>query len=41
MIDYCPGAAYDDVDIKIWYHEAMNYVIENELMSGYGNGGLM
>jgi len=33
-IDPCPAAAYTDVDEDAWYHEAVDYVIENQLMRG-------
>lgn len=34
----CPSEPYTDIDQSLWYHEAVDYVIENELMIGYGNG---
>jgi len=30
----CPAAAFLDVDTSLWYHEALDYVIENGLMNG-------
>lgn len=33
----CPTKTFDDVDVTAWYHEAIDYVIENGLMSGYSN----
>ena len=35
--DGCPGAKFHDVDVTLWYHEALDYVINNKLMNGYGN----
>ena len=34
----CPAYSYRDVDTSAWYHEAVDYVLVNGLMSGYGNG---
>lgn len=34
----CPAYSYGDVDTSAWYHEAVDYVLVNGLMSGYGNG---
>lgn len=31
----CPSTAYRDVPVSAWYHEAVDYAIENELMKGY------
>lgn len=36
--DNCPSAAYSDVDTSLWYHDAIDYVLANSLMNGYGNG---
>ena len=33
----CPGAAFVDVNTSLWYHQAIDYAIENGLMGGYGN----
>lgn len=30
----CPSAAYKDLDMNAWYHEATDYVIENGIMNG-------
>jgi len=30
----CPSAAYKDVDTKLWYHEYIDFVIENKIMVG-------
>lgn len=30
----CPSAAYDDVNKDAWYHEAIDYMIENGYMNG-------
>ena len=32
----CPSAPYKDVDITLWYHEYIDYVIENKIMQGTG-----
>ena len=34
----CPSAKFIDIDPNAWYHEALDYAIENGLMGGYGNG---
>lgn len=34
----CPAYSYRDVDTSAWYHKAVDYVLVNGLMSGYGNG---
>jgi hypothetical protein len=34
----CTSASYSDVDETQWYHDALDYVLENELMSGYSDG---
>lgn len=31
----CPSTAYRDVPVSAWYHAAVDYAIENELMKGY------
>ena len=33
----CPSAKFIDIDPNAWYHEALDYAIENGLMDGYGN----
>lgn len=38
LAEACPSAAFADVNTGLWYHAALDYVIENGLMSGYGNG---
>jgi len=30
----CPSAVFTDLDVTQWYHEAVDYVIENKLMNG-------
>ena len=30
----CPSAAFNDVVLDIWYHEAVDFVVENGLMNG-------
>ena len=32
----CPAEAYEDVDLDSWYHDAVDYVLENNLMVGTG-----
>lgn len=34
----CPAYHFTDVDTSAWYHEAVDYVLLNGLMSGYGGG---
>lgn len=34
----CPGYSFADLNAHAWYHEAVDYVIRNSLMNGYGNG---
>ena len=35
----CPSRGFTDLDtVGTWYHEAVDYVLRNGLMSGYGNG---
>ena len=34
----CPSRAYADLSAGTWYHEAVDYVLRNNLMGGYGNG---
>lgn len=31
----CSSAAFDDLNLEAWYHEATDYVLINELMEGY------
>lgn len=33
-----PSAAFMDIDPNAWYHDAINYVLKNGLMNGYGDG---
>lgn len=33
---YCPSRAFDDLDVKAWYHLDTDYVIGNKLMNGIG-----
>ena len=35
--DNCPSLAFSDLDTSMWYHEAVDYAIENGLMNGTGN----
>lgn len=34
----CPSAKFLDIDPNAWYHEAIDFILENSLMNGYGNG---
>jgi hypothetical protein len=34
---YCPSASFKDVDTSKWYHEAVDYVLQNNLMNGTGS----
>ena len=34
----CPISAFTDADPTAWYHDGVHYVLENGVMSGYGNG---
>lgn len=34
----CPCRAFTDLSTTAWYHEAVDYVLQNSMMSGYGNG---
>ncbi|MBR5228464.1 MAG: S-layer homology domain-containing protein [Firmicutes bacterium] len=34
----CIGAPYTDVDPAEWYHKAVDYVLENGIMNGVGDG---
>ena len=35
----CPSRGFTDLDsVGTWYHEAVDYVLRNGLMGGYGNG---
>lgn len=34
----CPSAAFTDLNTDAWYHEYTDYVLENGLMNGMGNG---
>ena len=36
--DTCPISAFTDADPAAWYHDGVHYVLENGIMSGYGNG---
>ena len=33
----CPSAPYEDLDTDAWYHEYVDFVIENGLMQGYSS----
>ncbi len=30
----CPAVAFEDFDVDSWYHEDIDYVVENEIMNG-------
>lgn len=34
----CPSLDFTDLDVTAWYHEAVDYALENGMMSGYGSG---
>ncbi len=35
----CPSRGFSDLgSVGTWYHEAVDYVLRNDLMGGYGNG---
>jgi uncharacterized repeat protein (TIGR02543 family) len=34
----CPSLAFSDLDTTRWYHESVDYVLNNGIMEGYGNG---
>lgn len=34
----CLSLAFTDLDVTAWYHEAVDYALENGLMGGYGSG---
>ncbi len=34
--DLCPSAAFEDLDTGAWYHEGVDYAIEQGLMTGVG-----
>ncbi len=34
----CPSHGFTDLNIGTWYHEAVDYVLRNNLMNGYGGG---
>ncbi|MCI6730697.1 MAG: S-layer homology domain-containing protein, partial [Clostridiales bacterium] len=34
----CPSKAFSDLDTSRWYHEGVDYVLENGLMKGMGDG---
>ena len=36
--ELCPSRIFTDVDTGKWYHEAIDYVIEHNLMNGVGGG---
>jgi hypothetical protein len=35
--DNCTSGTYTDLDTTLWYHPYVDYVVENQLMVGYGN----
>ena len=34
----CPAEAFEDVDLTMWYHEAVDWALLNGAMNGYENG---
>ena len=39
--DSCPAHDFADVPVDAWYHEAIDWAIENEILNGYGDGEFM
>ena len=35
----CPTEGFSDVDGLAWYHEAVDWAVENGVLNGYGEGG--
>lgn len=35
----CPTESFADVDGLAWYHEAVDWAVENGVLNGYGEGG--
>ena len=36
--DTCPITAFTDASATAWYHDGVHFALENNIMSGYGNG---
>lgn len=36
--DVCPSVNFADVAQSAWYHDAVDYALKNNIMSGYGDG---
>ena len=36
--DQCPSLGFHDIDVSMWYHEAVDYVLQNGFMNGMGAG---
>lgn len=36
-VHICPSEPYTDLDTSLWYHEAVDFVLENGMMVGVGN----
>ena len=34
----CPLRTFADLDSGAWYHDSLHFVLENNIMNGYGNG---
>ena len=34
----CPMSAFTDLGMTSWYHDGVHWALENEIMSGYGEG---
>ena len=34
----CPMSAFEDLNLKAWYHDGVHWALENGVMAGYGNG---
>ena len=39
--DLCASRAFADVDASAWYHDPIDWAVENGVMSGYSGSGLM
>ena len=37
--ELCPTHGFNDVDQDAWYHDAVDWAVENGVLNGYGEGG--
>ncbi|WP_346695851.1 S-layer homology domain-containing protein [Thermophilibacter mediterraneus] len=37
--ELCPTHGFNDVDQSAWYHDAVDWAVENGVLNGYGEGG--